>query len=93
MTQPASHPLRRPTVATFSSLRLWRPWGPGFWEVLGSLPGAFRGQRRHDQDRADRLRRARHGAASQALSTNGNVKLVAMGDAFAWQLARQPSAS
>ena len=26
------------------------------------------------------------GAASQALSTRGNVKLVAMGDAFQWQL-------
>ena len=46
-------------------------------------PQRLRGRQRRNQDRPDRLRRARHGrGGQQALGDKAGVKLVAVGDAF-----------
>ena len=62
----------------------------------GRQPGLARARsrrrRRHDQDRPDRLRRPRHRRRqARRLSTEGNVKLVAMADAFRGSARRQPA--
>lgn len=60
--------------------------GTGALGTLGLLPGAFAAS--DDTIRIGLIGCGGRGsgAARQALSTQGNVKLVAMGDAFPWQL-------
>src|SRR5262245_7652383 len=60
--------------------------GAGVLGSLGSLPGAFAAS--DDTIKVGLIGCGGRGtgAASQALSTKGNVRLVAMGDAFPWQL-------
>ena len=62
--------------------------GAGVLGSLGSLPGAYAGS--DDTIKVGLIGCGGRGtgAASQALSTKGNVKLVAMGDAFPWQLEK-----
>ena len=54
--------------------------------VTGTSLARACGGERPAQGRPDRLRRARYGAALQALQADPNVKLWAMGDAFADRL-------
>ncbi|MGE5194031.1 MAG: Gfo/Idh/MocA family protein, partial [Deltaproteobacteria bacterium] len=60
--------------------------GAGVLGTLGSLPGAYAAS--DDTIKVGLIGCGGRGtgAASQALSTKGNVKLVAMADAFQWQL-------
>jgi len=85
MTQPASQSAatnRREFLKSSSLAAV----GAGVLGNLGALPGAFAAS--DDTIKVGLIGCGGRGtgAASQALSTNGNVKLVAMGDAFSWQL-------
>jgi myo-inositol 2-dehydrogenase/D-chiro-inositol 1-dehydrogenase len=60
--------------------------GAGVLGTLGSLPGAYAASDDTIKIGLIGCGGRGTGAASQALSTKGNVKLVAMGDAFQWQL-------
>src|SRR5205814_6117143 len=62
--------------------------GAGVLGSLGSLPGAYAGSDDTIKVGLVGCGGRGTGAASQALSTKGNVKLVAMGDAFPWQLQK-----
>src|SRR6516165_523533 len=85
MTQPASQASatnRREFLKSSSVAAV----GAGVLGSLGSLPGAFAAS--DDTIKVGLIGCGGRGtgAASQALSTKGNVRLVAMGDAFPWQL-------
>ncbi len=85
MNQPASQSAatdRRGFLKTSSLAAV----GAGVLESLGSLPGAFAAGDDTIKIGLIGCGGRGTGAAAQALSTKGNVKLVAMGDAFPWQL-------
>ncbi|HMC11039.1 MAG TPA: Gfo/Idh/MocA family oxidoreductase, partial [Pirellulaceae bacterium] len=86
MTQPASSSSAATNRREFLKSSSLAAVGAGVLGSLGSLPGAFAAS--DDTIKVGLIGCGGRGtgAASQALSTNGNVKLVAMGDAFAWQL-------
>ena len=85
MTQPASSTAATNRRAFLKSSSL-AAVGAGVLGSLGSLPGAFAASDDTIKIGLIGCGGRGTGAASQALSTAGNVKLVAMGDAFAWQL-------
>jgi predicted dehydrogenase len=62
--------------------------GAGVLGSLGSLPGAYAASDDTIKIGLIGCGGRGTGAASQALSTKGNVQLVAMGDAFPWQLEK-----
>ena len=85
MTQPASSSAatnRREFLKSSSMAAV----GAGVLGSLGSLPGAYAASDDTIKIGLIGCGGRGTGAASQALSTNGNVKLVAMADAFDWQL-------
>ncbi|MFN0054830.1 MAG: Gfo/Idh/MocA family protein [Planctomycetales bacterium] len=81
---PASATSRREFLKGSSLAAL----GTGVLGTLGSLPGAFAAS--DDTIKVGLIGCGGRGtgAAIQALSTQGSVKLVAMGDAFPWQIDR-----
>lgn len=83
MTQPLpSTPTRREFIKSSSLAAV----GSGVLGTLGALPGAFAASDDTIKVGLIGCGGRGSGAAVQALSTKGNVKLISMGDAFAWQL-------
>jgi len=86
MTQPASSSSAATNRREFLKSSSLAAVGAGVLGSLGSLPGAFAAN--DDTIKVGLIGCGGRGseAAVQACSTPGNVKLVAMGDAFPWQL-------
>ena len=86
MTQPSSSSSSATNRREFLKSSSLAAVGAGVLGSFGSLPGAYAASDDTIKIGLIGCGGRGTGAASQALSTNGNVKLVAMGDAFAWQL-------
>jgi predicted dehydrogenase len=86
MTQPASSSNSATNRREFLKSSSLAAVGAGVLGSMGSLPGAFAAS--DDTIKIGLIGCGGRGseAAVQACSTQGNVKLVAMGDAFPWQL-------